>query len=286
MHVKLLAVFVLFSVGMSSSAYAAIQANRCNACSEAQYETTAMNIASQNGQGRGYVYIYDLISHNFRKFSIESEPMAGGYQYTAIPADRTAQEDAAWTAADHAVTANGGRANFFGHIDARTTKLGLPDRNASSFDIMLTTAYQNDISNWLLNASQTPLLNDGINTLNSLFSTALSIVLKQDLFSVTLTLTTADGGTIDFFWEVGYNHTTITRALDPDGNNIPLHGADIPGHYRFGTGHEPNFRDYLGGRFGSNVAFGGSLVCVNGILACTNSAAGYSCQWFSCGGVP
>lgn len=149
MHVKLL-VLLIFYIGAVSSAHAAIQADRCDACSEAQYETTAMNIASANGQGRGYVFIYDLINHNFRKFSIAREPRSGGWQYFVTLEGQTAQETTAWTVEEHALTANGGRSNFFRHVDSRTTNLNVPHRNETSFNIMLTSAYQNDLSDWLL----------------------------------------------------------------------------------------------------------------------------------------
>ena len=101
---------------------------------------------------------------------------------------------------------------------------------------------------------------------------------------MTVTWITSDGGKIDFQWRAGNNHTTITRMIDGDGNTIAVDEDDIVGHYRLRTGNEPNFRDYMNGRFGDRIEWG-SNVCTNGILACTRAAGQYRCEWFSCGGV-
>jgi hypothetical protein len=279
----------LFAFAWAAQAGAAVHATRCNSCSAGQYYTTAENWARSHNLATGNAYVYDLTFSKFKKYSISREPAGGAGQWTYYLEDTalTASESSNWTLAKDALASNGGRSNFFGHIDARTNSR-VPDRQATVYDVLLMGAYQNDLSDWLIyNGQSNVVINDLGMTTVQLAQVALAIVLDSDLFTFTVSLTTTDGGVIDFHWETGFNHTTSTRALDANGNSIPLVNGQVVGRYRLGPNREPLFRDYLRGKFGGDITFG-NTVCNNGVFACvtvSGPGGGYSCDWISCGGV-
>lgn len=288
MRKNIVALATLFALAWTAQASAAVHATRCNACSASQYYTTAVNWARSHNLAIGFAYVYDLTYGNYKKYSISREPAAGGqWTYYLQDVALTAEESSTWTQAKAAVQANGDHSTFFAHIDARTDGT-VPDRNATVYDILLTGAYQNDLSQFILFGpnSHITVNNIGLTTL-SVVQLASSVILDSDIFSMTVTIVTTDGGLIDFHWESGTNHMTVTRALDANGNPIPLTNAQIAGRYRLGPNREPLFRDYLRGKFGGDITFG-TTVCNNGILACVKvggPGGGYSCDWISCGGV-
>lgn len=268
---------------VQENAAAAVTATRCNACSATQYYTVGVNWARTHNMARGFVFVYDVPAGQMKKYEVEREPAANGtWLYTLTGVPLTSEQASAWSQAKSILQANGG-STLFATVDTRTNP-SLPARDATAYQIALTGAYRNDIDAYLMNGSNNIVLNNAVLTMNAIFNIASVFLLEQDIWVITVTWITADGGKIDFQWRAGNNHTTITRMMDGDGNPIAVDEDDIVGHYRLGTGHEPNFRDYMNGRFGDRVEWG-TGVCTNGIMACTRAAGQYRCQWFSCGGV-
>jgi hypothetical protein len=232
---------------------------------------------------RGFVFVYDVPGGRMKKYNVEREPAPNAtWLYTLSEVPLTPEQASVWMQAKTILQANGG-STFFATVDTSTDP-SLPARNASAYQVALTSAYRNDIDAYLMNASSNVVLNNATLTMTAIFNIASVFFLEQDIWTMTVTWITIDGGKIDFQWKAGNNHTTITRMIDGDGNTIAVDEDDIVGHYRLGTGHEPNFRDYMNGRFGDRVEWG-TGVCTNGIMACTRAAGQYRCQWFSCGGV-
>jgi hypothetical protein len=273
-----------------TSAHAIVIAYKCNGCTESEYVDKARSIAAQNNLGthlNPYAYIYDLAQGNLRKYAMSREQIPGGVEYLAEPIPLDPAESNLWTQAHEAIEANGGHSTFFLNIDA-TTSTGMPDRGTSAYDIVQTGAFQNDISDWLLYGTNHPptLIASLTLTTVSLVGMAMQIVLKSDPFAFSVNIHTADHGQVEFHWESGFAHANLVGALDVNNNTIPLTPEKIPGQYRLRTGSGGPFFDYLTNRFGSQVLINGPNVCINGMFACSNSAAGYSCQWVTCGGVP
>lgn len=274
---------VVACVAAPAHASAAVVATRCNACSPAQYYTVGVNWARTHNMARGYVFVYDVPAGQMKKYDVEREPAANGtWLYTLTEVALTSDQASAWAQAKSILQSNGG-STLFATVDTRTNP-SLPARDATAYQIALTSAYRNDIDAYLMNGSNNIVLNNAVLTMNAIFNIASVFLLEQDIWVITVTWITIDGGKIDFQWRAGYNHSTITRMIDGDGNTIAVDEDDIVGQYRLGTGREPHFRDYMQGRFGDDVIFGPNI-CNNGIMACTRAAGAYRCQWFTCGGV-
>src|SRR6185312_2148414 len=118
---------------------------------------------------------------------------------------------------------NGGSSAFFLNIDA-VGNPGMPDRNASAFDIAQTGAFQADISDWLLFGSNHPptLAQSIAMTTVSLVAIGAQIVLKADPFSITANIHTVDHGQVRFHWESGYSEAQLIGAVDVNNNPIPM----------------------------------------------------------------
>lgn len=266
-------------------AAAAVTATRCNACSATQYYTAGVNWAREHNMARGYVFVYDVPAGQMKKYNVEREPGAGGvWFYTLTEVALTSQQASTWAQAKQVLQSNSG-STFFATVDARNNP-SLPAHDATAYEVALTGAYRTDIDDYLMQQSSSIPLNSLGLTTTSLFNIASVFLLEQDVWTWTITWITADGGKIDFQWKAGFNHTTITRMIDADGNPIPVDEDDIVGRYRIGAGHELGFRDYMNGRFGGQIEWGATNVCTNGTFACTRAAGVYTCEWFRCGGTP
>lgn len=266
---------------MSVNAHAAIKATRCNSCSEAQYQATAYNDAVARHQAAGYTFVYDRNSGQFRKFAVEREPGGGGtYTYTVYSVSSNQGEIDAWTSAKSALAANGGSSTFFGVVNQSAS--GFPVPGAKTVDVVWTSAYRNQISNWLIGTNNNIYVVSGILTLASVINAASQIVLQQDVFSTTITIVMNDGGQLRFQWVAGQSSAVLVAAMDADLNDIPMQLDHVPGQYIFSHDNGPAFVDYLSDRWAIKVN-----VCLNGTLACSGDGhQNYSCTWIHCGGVP
>ena len=265
----------------TADVYAAIKPTRCNSCTEGQYQNTAYNDAVARHQASGYAYVYDKNFNQFRKFAVEREPGANGtYIYTVYSVPPAASDVGAWTGAKSAMAANGGSSSFFGATGQNTP--GFPVPNAKTVDVVWTSSYRNQISNWLIGTNNSIYVVSGILTLASVINTAGQIILQQDVFSTTITIVMNDGGQLKFQWVAGQSSATLISAVDADLNDIPMQLNQVPGQYIFSHDNGPAFINYIGDRWNINVA-----VCLNGTLACTGDGQqDYSCTWVHCGGAP
>lgn len=272
-------------VGSSASANAAVIANACNNCNEAQYEGVAIQTAQSMNQGQGYQYVYDLAHGVLVKYAVEREPKYGGWTYTVTPTAPSANEANAFSASAKALRANGGSSTFFWHVNQSDP--GFPVPNASVYDVLWTSAYVNGIGNFVSGATNFPVLDDIGMTLAGLFGDASVVTLKQNIFSVTITVVMNSGAKIELRWQAGELQYQVVSAQDANGNTIPLTVSGLNGRYVFPRGGGDKFSQYLGDRFGNSISLPGN-VCVNGTLACVSagdpkSKVVTSCQWVSCG---
>jgi hypothetical protein len=265
----------------SGNADAVIKPTRCNSCSEAQYQATAYSDAVARHQAGGYTFVYDKIYGQLRKFAVEREPAGGGtynYNVYSVPADQS--EIGAWTNAKSALAANGGSSNFFGVVNQNAS--GFPVSGAKTVDVVWTSAYRNQISNWLIGTNNNIYVVSGILTFAAVINAAAQIILQQDIFSTTITIVMNDGGQLKFQWTAGQSSATLISAMDADMNDIPMQLGDVPGQYIFSHDDGPVFVNYIDDRWGIKVN-----VCLNGTLACSGDGhQNYSCTWVHCGGVP
>lgn len=272
-------------VGWSASANAAVIANACNTCNEAQYEGVAIQTAQSMNQGQGYQYVYDLAHGVLVKYAVEREPKYGGWAYTVTPTAPSAAEAKAFSASAKALRANGGSSTFFWHI--QQSDAGFPVPNASVYDVLWTSAYQNAIGNFVSGATNFRVLDDVGMTVAALFGDASVVTLKQNPFLVTVTAVMNSGAKMLLKWQAGEPQYHVASAQDVNRNTIPLAVTDLNGNrYVFSRGGGDKFSQYLGDRFGGAVSLLGK-VCVNGTLACTSagdpkSKVVTSCQWISC----
>lgn len=268
-------------VGWSASANAAVIANACNNCNEAQYEGVAIQTAQSMNQSQGYQYVYDLAHSVLVKYAIEREPKYGGWAYTVTPTAPSANEANAFSASAKAMQANGGSSTFFWHV--QQSDAGFPEPNASVYDVLWTPAYQNAIGNFVSGATNFPVLDDIGMTVAGLFGDASVVTLKQNIFSVTITVVMNSGAKMVLKWQAGELQYHVESAQDVNGNPIPLAVSDLNGNrYVFPRGGGDKFSQYLGDRFGGAISLPGS-VCVNGTLACASGKGVTTCQWISCG---
>jgi len=277
----------MFGLLWLAQAQATIDAYSCNNCTEAQYTSKAKSVAQQYNMGTPlspYAYIYDKTHGNFRKYSVDREAIPGGYQYLVENVSPTASETNVWMQIDTALAANGGQSTFFVNLDA-VNNPSMPDRGSSVFDFAQTSAFRNDLSNWLMLGPNPPTVNSVGLTSVAIINLAAAIFLHSDVISITATIYTVDHGRIEMQWTAGQTHFTMIGAIDVNDNDIPIVSAGIPGQYRLRTGSSGPFFDYLSDHFG--VSIYGANTCTNGILACVgNGNQNYSCQWVTCGGVP
>jgi hypothetical protein len=283
--------FALAAVGMFwlAQAQAVIDAYSCNNCSEAQYANKAQSIAQQYNLGTPlspYAYVYDKTRGNFRKYSVEREPIPGGYEYIVESISPTTAETNTWTQIDTAMAANGEKSTFFVNLDA-VNNPNMPDRSSSVFDFARTSAFQNDMSDWLKLGPAPPTVTSIGLTTAAVFNLAGAIFLHSDVISITVTIYTVDHGRMEFHWTAGETHFSLIGAIDVNNNNVPIVDTSIPGQYRLRTGSSGPFFDYLNNQFHSQITIYGPNTCINGMFACTGDGNhNYSCQWVTCGGVP
>jgi hypothetical protein len=278
--------FALMAAG--GAANAAVTAYACNNCTEAAYSNKALQVAQQYNLGtplNKYAYIYDIGHGNLRKYLVTKEPDEGGYEYFVELVTPTTSESNTWVNYHAAIAANGGSNNYFLNVDARTNP-DVPDRTHTVYEFVETSAYINDVSDYLLNPSNSPIvLVDLSLSAASLTSLVTQFSLTSNPFSLTVTLDTVDNGKLALQWQAGTNHYTLIGALDNENNTVPLVNNQVGGqHYRLGSGNANGFINYLQDHFGIVVI--NPNTCVNGIMACAGNDSAYSCQWVTCGGVP
>ena len=268
-------------------AQAAVNAYSCNNCTEVQYTSKAKSVAQQYNMGTPlspYAYIYDKTRGNLRKYSVEREAIPGGYEYIVENVSPTPTEANVWAQTYTALAANGGQSTFFVNLDA-VNNTSMPDRSSSVFDFAQTTAFQNDLSDWLKLGPNPPTVNSVGLTTVAIINLAAGFFLHSDAISITATIYTVDHCRIELQWTAGQTHFKMIGAIDVNNNDIPIVSAGIPGQYRLRTGSSGPFFDYLSNHFG--VSIYGPNTCTNGILACVGDGQqNYSCQWVTCGGVP
>jgi hypothetical protein len=212
---------------------------------------------------------------------VEREPGGGGgYVYTVYSVPPAQSEINAWTSAKSAMAANGGSSTFFGAVGQNSP--GFPVPNAKTVDVVWTSSYRNQISNWLIGTNNNIYVISGILTLASVINTAGQIILQQDIFSTTITIVMNDGGQLKFQWVAGQSTATLISAMDADLNDIPMQLNQVPGQYIFSHDNGPAFINYIDDRWAIKVS-----VCLNGTLACSGDGQqNYSCTWVHCGGIP
>lgn len=274
---------ILISVAWTASTSAAEPAGDCENCTEAQYESVALSEATMMNLPHGFVYVYDLAGNGLIKYQVSREPKVGGWEYFLDPASPTTPEQAAFSLQRSAIESNGGSSAWFGHVNSNKT--GFPFPHESAFTVVQTPAYTTGISNWILfNGSSNVALNDAGLTAVSLANAAFTILLKSNIVSMQITVTFDDGSYVILKWQAGESEMELVAARDLNDNPIPVPPNKPTTHFVFPHGGVDAFGNYLNSNYPDS--FPNTPVCTNGTLACSSSAAGYHCEWISCGGLP
>ncbi|MGH8041334.1 MAG: hypothetical protein ACREPN_04745 [Rudaea sp.] len=270
------------ALAWANVASARVTANACNGCTDAQYEAMASSIA-QNARSIRTQYVYDLTNAKLKAYQITREPVYGGYTYYADEIDPAPATLQAFQVYEQALADNNYRPTVF--ATRNQTDSGFPDPTVSTLGVAAIGAYQYDIGAWVVSGNYTPIATDAALTAAGLADALASIVLKQNLLVVNVTVNMIDGGILTFVYDGTQKNAQITEARDANHNRIPLTVGQVPGTYIFKNGTGDKFAGFIHTYY-PDVGFDNYQVCKNGTLACTKSAAGSSCEWFSCGGVP
>ncbi|WP_395620828.1 hypothetical protein [Dokdonella sp.] len=272
--------------GFTKLSHAAILAERCNGCSESQYQAFAANRAMAAGQAAGQRYVYDLANGNLRAFDIEREPNgSGGYLYFANPRELTGAQISAFNTIKSAVVANDGSSTFHYDISASTFS-GFPYPTISGFDFAQSNAYRNNISAWLPGGSGSAPVDNLAQTVSAILNAAALVVLQESPITFTVTITFADGSKATYTFAAHSEFAQLIRLVDINGNTIPMTVQEAaPNTYNFPNGGGAQMADHLGNFL--RIDFRGNI-CINGRLACvgwidTDGAERRACEWYPCG---
>ncbi|MDR3387048.1 MAG: hypothetical protein P4L92_08360 [Rudaea sp.] len=210
-------------------------ATECNNCSNVQLYNAAIA-----GPLVGVQYFYDLTLHQITAWQASKEPNGkGGYIYDATQVTVPAPIAAAFANFNNGVVTYGRAAmNSTVTINVNSKMTGFPSAltNVSVYGIIETSAYQNDISDWIMTAGNpqfsTPLATGLNQSVWGVLSSLSSIIFKNDVFSATINVTLSDGSRVTFSWKASTD-PTFTSARDVNNNTIPLNLSAFPQNYVF-----------------------------------------------------
>lgn len=253
-----------------SSAHAARNAYRCNGCNGTQYWH-----AATAPQELGVRYVYDFANGNLRKYQVTREPSANGFAYYADPLTVIAAEQAYFDAAQLAWASNGASLKVTATLNVTPTVpgAGVVATDANAYEIVRTSAMQNDISTWIAGIGVTSgypsSFEQRVRDIIALLHTSpTNIVLEDgDLAQLTLTLVFSNNHRVTFVWKKGGGAPEMTKAVDSNNNTIPSSASSMNGRqYVFNGGGSDR------GYFGVHADILGAIyesVCGGTIVACT-----------------
>ncbi len=260
-----------------------VVASACYACTNAQFNQMAANLAAS--QRAGYFFLYNLQNGDFRKYHIEADPIPGGYNYYADEQTPSTSEQASWDAADQSIGNNHGSSTFISRVT--TSGDQFPDPGITAFDVASTGAYVKDISDWLTTGygKGSPIQGDIADTVNTVASIMSQIILNQNPLTITVIVTFQDGTQAYFYYAAGYVDWVLTKAYDKSNNPIPLTYSTIPNTYIFRNGDNGNgLGNFLNNHYGLGLSV---PTCYNGTLACVRYGNDQvSCTWNHCDPTP
>jgi hypothetical protein len=204
-------------------AHAAMNAYACNDCTPAQYREKAASVAAEYGTtSRTYAYVHDKTEGELRKYSGSHKAVAGGYVLVDIAP--TASEVGIWNEIREAIAANGGKSIFHVELDAANDP-GIPDRGSSISDFARTSAFRNDISDWLTSGADAPAVAPTQLTTAALVQLSRAAFLHDDTISIEATIRTVDHGRLKLLWTSGETHFVAVSASDANGDDVSIAGS-------------------------------------------------------------
>lgn len=251
----------------------AITFHDCESCSEAQYAATALS------WGLGNRYIYDIHNNVAVQYLVSREPNGhGGWQYfedQVTPLDANLQTAFNNYRAFHISTPSD---VVLVIMPPNARPDGFPQgyANGTAVDFAGTSAYSNAIESWLFGVQGTPTSQPWLPVPASLALVALQTPVNFDSAHVTVEfrIQLNDGSVVSF--DINVDGVKMVKAVDKNGNTVPLKKADVGGKYVFtnttdgstpnGPGDINSFIQYLQ-QLGVPVTFNNgsrAIVCVNG----------------------
>ncbi len=214
-----------------SQATAPAIAIECDNCSDGRL----YDIAVKSTLGM-HLY-YDLTQARITEWKVTREPGGHGtYLYAADPVDVEPLYADAFQRLSEAVRAYGRHAvDTVAVVNLTPRTSGFPTTLAgvNAYQVLRTSAYQNDLTDWAIGSSKDHPVIDGIGeTLWELLGDSLNVLFQSDLVSVTFHVVLDDGSQVSFRWDAGAP-TRFTDARDKNNNTIPLSAANVVGDYIF-----------------------------------------------------
>ena len=259
--------FVALAAAPVGSAIAAgALASGCTGCTEAQYAQVAHNLHNGNW------VVYDFANNHLRKYSVTSEPAAGGgLTYFADPIGVTAAEQARFDLARPLWNVHLHSLAYHRGIHASDMNgVQLKSNTGNGYDVILDGGIQHDMIQCMMTRCDLDPAQQVNETVARDFITLMNdvngIVFKDHPISFTLTVTMNDGSTATFEWKAG-SAPVLTEVTNSSGTPIPqtvsqLGNPQSPygNRYDFDGHHEdlPNFVNYLQERFNVSVTAGGT----------------------------
>ena len=272
----------IISMALSPSyGFASRNAYRCNGCNPIQYEDAA--VAPQE---IGIRYVYDFINGNISKYQVSREPNGHGFSYYAEQLSINTAEQAYFDSAATAWNSNGSSLKSMAYVNVSPTFPGssVVSPSASAYDIVRTSAMQNNITDWMQGAAITSpqsqfeqRIKDLINAIKQ--SPANIVFDESDTSQLTITFIFSNGHKVTFVIKKG-SAVVMTDAVDGNNNTIPVSAGALNGRtYIFsgGDGHDMNrFRTHiemLGATF-DNICNGFIIACVtaSGVQTCHSAS--------------
>lgn len=207
-------VFALLLANIIGASAASATERRCDRCTEAQYEATALQ------SGFGVQYVYDFYNGEARKYFIEREPNGiGGYDHYADPLPVEAE----FTALILEYSAHFHRNNFtlssFFNVVADGDVADL-----TAFDVSAPGAKRTLAQNWVWNdaggwKNALPLIGASA---HSLVAAVVNVVKSNDI-PTHVTVTFSDGSKADFDVDIMNAEVKVIEGsvIDSAGNPIP-----------------------------------------------------------------
>lgn len=267
---------IVLSLAIVASAEA-VTFHDCESCSEAQYAATALS------WGLGYRYIYDIHNNVAVEYQVTREPNGhGGWQYfedQITPLDANLQTAFANYRAFHISTPSDVVVVI---MPPSGRPQGFPSGygDGTALDFASTSAYRNAIESWLFNVQGDPTRQPWLPLPAQLALIALQTPANFDSAHVTVEfrIQLDDGSVVSF--DLNVNGATLVKAVDKNGNTVPLTKDQANGIYVFHSGTTQqqdlgSFVQYLTSILGIPVTYnnnGHQIVCVGGKpVTCTTT---------------
>jgi hypothetical protein len=211
----------IISMALSPSyGFASRNAYRCNGCNPIQYEDAA--VAPQE---IGIRYVYDFINGNISKYQVSREPNGHGFSYYAEQLSINTAEQAYFDSAATAWNSNGSSLKSMAYVNVSPTFPGssVVSPSASAYDIVRTSAMQNNITDWMQGAAITSpqsqfeqRIKDLINAIKQ--SPANIVFDESDTSQLTITFIFSNGHKVTFVMKKG-SAVVMTDAVDGNNNH-------------------------------------------------------------------